>query len=379
MTRRRPATTPLRAIVVRASFAVVVAASLVTGIAGGLVRAGVALPAGVGAWLPQAVVAHAFLMVCAFLGTAIGIERAVAVKRAWTFLAPAAAGLAGLAALAGHAVAAAWLALFAALAFVCVNVVVVSRQKAAHNVLLLVAALAWLAGCAFHAFELLRGAVVPLWLAFLVLTIAAERLEMTRLMKRREGASASLLAALAILLCGALLSGLGAWGGIVYGAGLLALSAWLLIFDIARRTVAAQGLSRYMAVCLLLGYGWLGVSGLAWAATSIGLPWRDAALHALTLGFVFSMIFGHAPVILPAVARLKLHFGGVFYLPLALLHASLAARIFLSHTDPAFLRLGSALNATAIGLFALTVAGSALAWRLKHASTERHHEHAARH
>jgi hypothetical protein len=29
---------------------------------------------------------------------------------------------------------------------------------------------------------------------------------------------------------------------------------------------------------------------------------RDAALHGLGLGFLFSMMLGHAPVILPAVA-----------------------------------------------------------------------------
>lgn len=36
------------------------------------------------------------------------------------------------------------------------------------------------------------------------------------------------------------------------------------------------------------------------------------ALHALGLGFVFSMVMRHAPVILPAVARLRLSFGVAF-------------------------------------------------------------------
>jgi hypothetical protein len=380
MVPRRPATTPLRTVVVRSLFALLVAGSLVAGVVGGLVRGGVPLPSEAGACLPHAVVAHAFLMVCSFLGTAIGIERAVAVKTLWSFLAPSASGLAGMATLAGHPQLAAGLALFAAFIFVLVNGVVVSRQRASHTMLLLVAAFTWLAGNLLHALGSLSGAVVPLWLAFLVLTIAAERLEMTRLMKRRAAALPSLLAALAITMGGALLSGSSAWGGVIYGTGLLSVSAWLFTFDIARRTVAAHGLSRYMAVCLLLGYGWLGLSGLAWAAMSFGLPYRDAALHALALGFVFSMIFGHAPVILPAVAGVKVHFGWAFYLPLFLLHASLAVRLLLSHQDAALLRLASSLNAAAIGLFALTIAGSALAWRFKHSPIEpHHHEHAARH
>jgi hypothetical protein len=380
MVHRRTAAHPSRAIAIRALFAMVVAGSLVAGVVGGLVRAGVAPPGNTGSLLPQAVVAHAFLMVCSFLGTAIGIERAVAVKTLWSFLAPIASGLAGVATLTGQHRLAAWLALFAAVVFVLVNVVVVARQHASHTVLLLVAAFTWLSGNLLHALGSLSGAVVPLWLAFLVLTIAAERLEMTRLMRQRAGALPSLLASLAVTLAGATMSGFSNWGGLVYGAGLLSLSVWLFMFDIARRTVFAQGLSRYMAVCLLMGYAWLGVSGLAWSATAVGLPYRDAALHALALGFVFSMIFGHAPVILPAVARVKLHFTWAFYLPLLLLHASLAVRLLLAPHDSAFLRTGSSLNAAAISLFVLTIIGSALAWHVKHSPIKpHHHEHAAPH
>jgi hypothetical protein len=380
MATRRPATNQTRAIVLRSLFAMIVVGSLVAGVVGGLVRAGVPFSADTGSWLPHAVVAHAFLMVCCFLGTAIGIERAVAVKTLWSFFAPITSGLAGVAELGGQHQLAAWLALVAAVVFVLVNSIVVAKQRASHTVLLLVAAFTWLAGNLLHALGSLSGAVVPLWLAFLVLTIAAERLEMTRLMRQHAGALPSLLASLAVTLAGAMTSGFSNWGGLVYGAGLLSLSVWLFMFDIARRTVFAQGLSRYMAVCLLMGYAWLGVSGLAWSATAIGLPYRDAALHALALGFVFSMIFGHAPVILPAVARVKLHFTWAFYLPLLLLHASLAVRLLLAPQDSAFQRIGSSFNAAAIGLFALTIIGSALAWRVKHSPIKpRHHEQAASH
>ena len=123
------------------------------------------------------------------------------------------------------------------------------------------------------------------------------------------------------------------WGGWLYGLSLAGLAAWLVCFDIARRTVATHGLSRYMAVCLLLGYAWLAVSGLAWIATSLGYAVRDVALHALGLGFIFSMMLGHAPVILPALARVKLLFGWFFYLPLAVLHISLAVRLFFGPFD----------------------------------------------
>src|SRR6186713_1065797 len=155
-----------------------VALCLLAGIVGGLLRAGVTVPDGLsGAWLGPVVAAHAFLMICAFMGTVIGIERAVAVKAQAAFLAPLCSGLAGLVTLAGLPRLGAWLAVAASVVFVAVNVLVVARQRALHTQLLLVGALAWLFGNVSFAFASSPHAVVPWWFAFLVLTIAAERLE----------------------------------------------------------------------------------------------------------------------------------------------------------------------------------------------------------
>lgn len=365
--RDRPSLrTPASALALRTGTLLVVATLLVTGIVGGLLRAGVAVPVDA-AWAGPAVVSHAFLMICGFLGTVIGIERAVAVKDRLAFIAPAASAGAGLSMLAGRPAAAAGLGLLAALAFVAVNVAVVRRQRADHTVLLLVGAAAWLVGNLLQALAARPDAVIPWWFAFLVLTIGAERLEMTRLMRRRRGAATALYGCLGALLLGAALSlPSPRWGGLVYGLALTALAAWLIVFDIARRTIASNGLSRYMAVCLLLGYAWLAVAGLGWMATALGQPARDLALHALGLGFIFSMMLGHAPVILPALARVKLQFGAFFYLPLGLLHGSLVIRLFAGR-----LGTGALANAGAIALFALTMLGAALAWRLRHPAIPR--------
>ena len=363
--------------VLRLVFVLPVLASLVAGIAGGLVRAGVGIPAGgTGSWVTPAVAAHAFLMICAFMGTVIGIERAVAVKHPLAFVGPLASGIAGVAVLCGVTTLAHWLVSGASFAFVAVNVVLVKRQRAPHTVLLLVGALAWAAGSLLHALEARASAVVPLWFSFLVLTIAAERLEMTRLLRRRAGASQALHAVVAAMLAGAAATALSpAWGGVLYGLALAMLSVWLLSFDIARRTVRAQGLSRYMAVCLLLGYLWLFVAGAAWMATSLGFDFTDAALHALALGFVFSMMLGHAPVILPAIARVKVLFSRLYYLPLALLHVSLVIRLAAGRTDFHALAVGAGGNALAIAAFIVTVAGSAMAWRLKVPPSHPKHHH----
>jgi len=345
-----------------------VALSLLAGITGGLLRAGVALPLPPdSAWPSQAVLTHAALMICGFLGTVIGIERAVAVKLRSAFLAPLASGAGGALLLLDQSGPGAWLGVAASVIFTAVNIVIVLRQRAAHTWLLLVAAGAWLTGNLMFATGQGSVATLPWWFAFLVMTIAAERLEMTRLMRRRPAAELSLQAALAALLSGAAVSGLApVAGGVLYGSALALLALWLAVFDIARHTVRAHGLSRYMAVCLLGGYAWLAVAGVAWGATALGLPLRDAALHALGLGFIVSMMMGHAPVILPAIARVKLQFGVFFYVPLAVLHLSLLLRLVAGMAGDPLRSTGALLNAAAIALFVATIAGAAIAWRIHH-------------
>ncbi len=188
-------------VALRAGAVLCIAGLLATGIIGGLLRAGISVPGlGESAWPSRAVSAHAFLMISGFMGTVIGIERAIAVKARPAFAAPAASGLAGLLMLADAAFAAAWVAVLAAIAFIAVNLYVFSRQRAAHTALLLAGAAAWLVGNLLHALGSQPAAVIPWWFYFLVLTIAAERLEMTRLMKRRRGAQASLYACLGTML-----------------------------------------------------------------------------------------------------------------------------------------------------------------------------------
>lgn len=311
-----------------------VAVSLVCGIAGGLVRAG-AVVAG-HEWLGQAAVSHAALMICGFFGTVIGIERATAAKRRIAWLAPAASAAASVALIAGsHALAAALLVTASAV-FLLVNAMLWWRERAPHTMLLACAAGSWAVGNVLFA----RGVpALEWWFGFLVVTIAAERLEMMRLMPRRSGANPMLAAVMVALAAGA------AGSPRLFGAALVALALWLLAFDIARRTIRAAGLPRYMAICLVSGYGWLAIGGVAWA-----LGVRDAALHSLGLGFIVSMVMAHAPVILPAVAGIRLDFNRGFYAPLVLLHVSLAWRLAQS------LGQGAVMNAAAIALFAATMA-----------------------
>ena len=82
----------------------------------------------------------------------------------------------------------------------------------------------------------------------------------------------------------------------------------------------------------------------------------DAALHSLFVGFVFAMVFGHAPVILPAVLRVAVPYKVYFYVPLALLHASLLLRLAGDLAEIHALRQwGGLANAAAILVFIVTM------------------------
>jgi hypothetical protein len=217
-------------------------------------------------------------------------------------------------------------------------------------------AISWLAGNILWLAGFALVTVVPWWVGFLVLMIAGERLELSRVRRPPKSVRARFYLGVAILfmgLCGTLIefhTGLR-----VAAAGLLGIALWLLRYDLAWHSARQTGLPRYMAVCLIAGYFWLALAGILWLGFaeyfSAG-PRYDAMLHMIFLGFVFSMIFAHAPIILPTVTGLPLPFHNVFYLHAGLLHASLLLRVAGDlGTWPLLQRWGGLLNALAIILF----------------------------
>ena len=86
-------------------------------------------------------------------------------------------------------------------------------------------------------------------------------------------------------------------------------------------------------------------------------PYYDALPHAVFVGFVFAMIFGHAPIIFPAVLGQTVAYHPLFYAPLWLLHLSLLLRLTGDLAGwPPGRQWGGLLNAVAVLLFLGTVA-----------------------
>ena len=193
------------------------------------------------------------------------------------------------------------------------------------------------------------------WITFFVLTIVAERIELARFVSPPRRAIQALLGVgFAIAVLGLLGQHCDGWCPRAYGALLALMGAWLLRYDLARRTLRQHGLPRYAAVAALLAASWLSCSGILLA--SVGLPpvgpTYDAVLHGIFIGFVLSMVFGHAPIILPAVARISLPFHVVLYAPLLGLHCGLIARIAGDLLGSPVLRQGGGLvNALSLVAF----------------------------
>ncbi len=332
-------------------------AGLVVGSGAGLARLGWGVPS----VAASAAALHGPLMICGFFGVVISLERAVAIGRTWAYLGPLLAGLGSAATIAGAMALAPWLFLAGGLVLLAASLDIFRRQTAMFTFTLALGAACWPVGVALWAAGAEVNQIVAWWLGFLVLTIAGERLELSRFLPPSPVARRVFALVMAIVVAG-MAAANRPWGAWLFPAGLLALSAWLLKQDIARRTVRNRGLTRFIAVCLLSGYAWLAIGAsvmLAAGGLAPGAPSYGAAMHALTLGFVFSMVFGHAAIIFPAVLRVAVPYHPTFYVPLALLHLSLAVRLAGDASGQfGWTQAGGLLNAVALAAFIASTASA---------------------
>ncbi len=335
--------------------------SLIFGLLASLWRLGVSF----GEYNPTISQLHGPLMVSAFLGTLIGIERAVSWKSVFAALAPIAAGL-GIIAVALFPQSRYPLALFilSAISLTILFVQVGIQFKARHLLVMglgaaqwLVGNVLWFAGIPFHY-------IVPWWMGFLVFTIVGERLELNRLLPQSFRATLMFWSGVVLMIGGTAVLPLSLSLGIrIIAVGWILAGVWLLQHDITRHTIKTTGLSRFIAVSLIAGYVWMIIGGAI--ALWKGLPsagfYYDAILHTIFVGFVFSMIFGHAPIIFPAILKLKIVYQPYFYGHLLLLHAGLLVRVWGDLVHSLYWKqVGGVINVIAVLLFLGATASSVI-------------------
>ena len=326
--------------------------ALLAGLWAGLVRMGWDFPV----WQPQLVIGHGPLMISGFLGTLINLERAVALGKPWGYFGAAFNGVGALMLafnIGGNA--APTLITLGSLWMVAMFTTILRRHLTTYTVVMTLGALTWLVGNVLWLMGWPVARFVFWWVGFLVMTIAGERLELGKLMRLSSNVKRLYGLAVGLFFSGLLVS---LWNQVLgvqlAGVGMLALAAWLLRYDIARKTVRQTGLPRFVAVCLLGGYVWLGFSGvmaISYTGATAGLQY-DAMLHSALLGFVMAMIFGHAPIIFPSILNTEVKFKPILYLPLGLLHATLLVRVLADFAGEVGVRQWAGmLNAITILMF----------------------------
>ncbi len=302
------------------------AGSLLVGLYTGLVRMGVLMPGAV----DLNSMLHGPLMINGFLGTLISLERAAALRKYWTWAAPVCMALSTVLLLAGQPMAGSFFLIAGSLVLVAMLFYLLKLQKAAHHLIMLFGGMSLLIGNILFVMNYPIYELILWWVGFPVLTIFGERLELNRVMRPPQRA-VTLFTGLIILwfITAAMLHldrSLG-W----YGVALLfiVIAAWMLRYDVARKTIRSTEWIRYSAICMIFAYGWLILTGIYGLFT--GLPVAgssyDALLHMIFVGFVFSMIFAHAAVIIPSLTGLHVPYHRYFYLPLVLLHGFLLIRV----------------------------------------------------
>jgi hypothetical protein len=328
--------------------------ALILGMWAGLLRLGLNLTA-----LPNLALAHGPLMVCGFLGVLIPLERAVAFRKLWVFLVPITSGMGWVTLLISPLISGIIITL-ASLGTIAILITMFLREKQIYTLTMLIGVISWAIGNIFWISGYPIFQIVYFWMSFLILTIAGERLELNRVLNLQPRHILPFCFAVLLLFVSAGIAILNLEiGARLSGLAMLMLAVWLILNDIAARNIHhTNPLTKYIAYSLFTGFIWLGTSGLIFI--SVGAvyagPIYDAALHALFVGFVISMIFGHAPIIFSGIIGVEISYKPVFYIHLILLHISLFIRLLGDFNQQIILRRwGGILNEVALTLFLISI------------------------
>ena len=295
---------------------------------------------------------HGAVMTGSFIGTLICLERSISEQNKWWRLLPlinAASLLFFILRLPQFA----YVFLVAgSIGLLILLITYLRTSPSLSNVFLLGGAFAWLTGNLVLLNQHSYPAAVKWWMLFLLWTIYGERLELSNMLPISVIKKTTLYIIIAINLVGVILP-FHWYGNEIFAISLLAMSAWLFSFDMSRHAMKHAGQHRYIALWLMSGYAWLVVAAswlLFWPNAVYSY---DAALHSFFLGFVFSMIFGHVPIIFPGIFRVNISlYHPLLYIVFFLFQFSLATRILGDAiTNHELRKCGALVNGISILLF----------------------------
>ena len=229
--------------------------SLIIGILAGLFRMGWSIPIG------QVAGEHGALMVGSFLGTLICLERIVALKKKWLYAIPIISGLSLIFFMAGIQQVAFILLTIGSLGLIIIYVDLISRFKEYYFYIMMIGAIGWAVGNIIMIINPFYPSAAPWWIAFILLTVFGERLELSKFLPRTKRKQQTMIIAIAVFMIGLIIP-YHMWGKYISGIGMILMAIWLLHYDIARKSVKSHGMHRFTGSLLLTGYFWMIICGL---------------------------------------------------------------------------------------------------------------------
>lgn len=295
---------------------------LVMGIAGGWIRLGnPVIP------VAEAGINHGLLMVGGFLGTLISIERAMVMNKKIWLVIPFLSGLSNLFFLIGMQSVGLLLLLSGSLGLGLIMHFQSVKHPHFHTFLLYAGAVFWFIGNFLVWKSGLIATGSTWWMGFLLFTIVGERLELSQFLPVPSWSKKALGGLLGVFFIGLLFPFHGL-GNEILGAAVLLISAWLLTFDMAKVAAKKKEQFRYIGIGLRIGYLWLGVQGLILLLMESHPLFYDLVLHTFFLGFTFSMIWAHAPIIFPTIFGIRhTPYHSILWGPWTLFQVTLFGRI----------------------------------------------------
>lgn len=294
--------------------------SLIGGLLAGLQRIGWALP--VSAISPS----HGAIMIGGFLGTLITLEKIIPLKKRILYVIPVVSAGSVLLFLLKMPVLSVAALITSSAGLSIVFLLYWVRERSLIYALMFAGASCWFTGNVLLLMSNFYPPAIPWWMAFVLLIITAERLELMKFLPVTNAQKGLFISLLAAFLVACVLSFHGA-GSYIAALALIAASLWLMRHDVVGINLRKNGLAKYVGVALLSGYFSLLLCGLFLPILNDQPLGYDAIVHSFFIGFVFSMIFAHGPIILPGVLGSGIKpYHPILYFWLVLLHASWIVR-----------------------------------------------------
>lgn len=270
---------------------------------------------------------HGAIMVGSFLTTVVIVERIITFRRKLIFLLPLINAFSLIFFLFDQYRIGYIILVIGALGLTVIMIYFTFKFKELHSYLLSIGAICLLVGNLFLVLLGKYPAATIWWIAFFLFTIVAERLELTRYLPVTKVQKTFLTVFLLIFIVGMFIK-FHLYGKYISSLSLVLTAGWLLKFDIATKNIQKDGMFKYIGTLLLTSYVWLIITGGIFLIESNSMLVYEAGLHSFFLGFVFSMIFAHAPIILPGIIGKNVKvFRAILYLWFYILQGSLLVRI----------------------------------------------------